>query len=424
MAAPHPPQRAGRAAPGGSRRPWFPAAAPRRGRWGSHDTRRPAADRPRARRHLRRLRRLGRGAGDRAVPGAAGGADRDRQRRERHPVHADRLGQEPRRDRRPLRRAGPRRGHVLHRADQGPGLGEVLRALRHLRRRGRRHAHRRRERQRRRADHLLHGRGAGQHRAARGPARRRGAGGDGRVPLLLRARPGLGLAGAAARAAPGPVRPDVRHAGGRRAVPERPDPSYRPAHRRRHLRRPAGAAVLQLRPHPAAGDARGAAHHPPGARVRRPLHPGRGAGAGPVAAEHHRRHPRGARQDRRGHRRLPLRARLRQAALPPGPSRHRRPPRRDAAQVPPAGRAARPGRAAEGHLRHRHPGRRDQRADPHGRLHRAVQVRRQPPAHPQGPRVPPDRRPGRPGRLRHLGHRRGAGPRPRHRERAGAGQGR
>ena len=158
-----------------------------------------------------------------------------------------------------------------------------------------------------------------------------GAGGDGRVPLLLRAGPGLGLAGAAARAAPGPVRPDVGHAGGRRAVPDRPDPSYRPAHRRRHLRRPAGAAVLQLRPHPAAGDARGAAHHPPGARLRRPLHPGRGAGAGPVAAEHHRRHPRGARQDRRGDRRLPVRPRLRQAALPPGPSRHRRPPRRDAA---------------------------------------------------------------------------------------------
>ena len=54
----------------------------------------------------------------------------------------------------------------------------------------------------------------------------------------------------------------------------------------------------------------------------------------------------------------------------------------------------------------------------------AVQVRRQPPAHPQGARVPPDRRAGRPGRLRHLGHRRGAGARARHRERAGARQGR
>ena len=47
-----------------------------------------------------------------------------------------------------------------------------------------------------------------------------------------------------------------------------------------------------------------------------------------------------------------------------------------AAQVPPAGRAARPGRAAQGHLRHRHARRRHQRADPHGAVHRAVQVRR------------------------------------------------
>ena len=55
-----------------------------------------------------------------------------------------------------------------------------------------------------------------------------------------------------------------------------------------------------------------------------------------------------------------------------GPPRHRRPPRRDAAQVPAAGRAAGPGRAAQGHLRHRHPRRRHQRADPHRRLLRAV----------------------------------------------------
>ena len=39
-----------------------------------------------------------------------------------------------------------------------------------LRRRQRRHAHRRRRGQRRRADHLLHRRGPGQHRAARGRA--------------------------------------------------------------------------------------------------------------------------------------------------------------------------------------------------------------------------------------------------------------
>ena len=73
----------------------------------------------------------------------------------------------------------------------------------------RRHAHRRRRGQRRGADHLLHRRGAGQHRAARGRRRRRRPGGDGRVPLLRRARPRLGLAGAAARAAAGAVPADV-----------------------------------------------------------------------------------------------------------------------------------------------------------------------------------------------------------------------
>ena len=63
------------------------------------------------------------------------------------------------------------------------------------------HAHRRRQRQPGRADHLLHGRDPGQHRAARRRRRRRRPGGDGRVPLLRRAGPGLGLAGAADRAA-------------------------------------------------------------------------------------------------------------------------------------------------------------------------------------------------------------------------------
>ena len=56
----------------------------------------------------------------------------------------------------------------------------------------------------------------------------------------------------------------------------------------------------------------------------------------------------------------------------------RRPPRRDAAALPAAGGAARAGRAAQGGLRHRHARRRHQRADPHGRVHRAVEVRRRP----------------------------------------------
>ena len=58
------------------------------------------------------------------------------------------------------------------------------------------------------------------------------------------------------------------------------------------------------------------------------------------------------------------------------PQRHRRPPRRHAAALPPAGRAARADRAAEGDLRDRHARRRHQRPDPHRRLHRAGEVRR------------------------------------------------
>ena len=55
---------------------------------------------------------------------------------------------------------------------------------------------------------------------------------------------------------------------------------------------------------------------------------------------------------------------------------------------------------AEGDLRDRHPRRRDQRADPDRADDGAVQVRR--PPHPAAvrPGVPPDRRPGRPGRVR------------------------
>ena len=114
---------------------------------------------------------------------------------------------------------------------------------------------------------------------------------------------------------------------------------------------------------------------------------------------------------------------LRQDAVPAGPARHRRAPRRDAAQVPAAGGDAGPGRAAQGHLRHRHPRRRHQRADPHRAVHRAVQVRRVQDPAAAGPRVPPDRRAGRPGRLRHRRPGRGAGPRARGGEREGAGQG-
>ena len=68
-------------------------------------------------------------------------------------------------------------------------------------------------------------------------------------------------------------------------------------------------------------------------------------------------------------------------------------------------------------------GRRHQRADPHGGVHRAEQVRRQADAAAARPRVPPDRRARGPGRVRHRGPGRRAGARARHRERARARQG-
>ena len=149
---------------------------------------------------LRRLLRMGRRSRARAVPRPGGGADRALHGRERRARHPDRLGQEPGGDRRPLRRARAGPAHVLHRADQGPRLREVLRARGRVRRRAGRHAHRRRERQPRRADHLLHRGGPRQPRPPRGRRRRRRPGRDGRVPLLRRTGPGMGVAGAASRA--------------------------------------------------------------------------------------------------------------------------------------------------------------------------------------------------------------------------------
>ena len=193
------------------------------------------------------LRRVGRGERHGAVPGAGGGADRAGQRRERRPGDADRLGQVAGGHRRAVRGAGGRTAQLLHRADQGAGQREVLRALRRLRRGQRRHAHRRRRGQRRRADHRLHRGGAGQHRAARGRRRGHRPGGDGRVPLLRRPRPRLGLAGAAAGAAERPVPADVGHAR-RRHVPARgPHPPHRPADGAGRQRRAPGAAAPLLR---------------------------------------------------------------------------------------------------------------------------------------------------------------------------------
>jgi len=81
-------------------------------------------------------------------------------------------------------------------------------------------------------------------------------------------------------------------------------------------------------------------------------------------------------------------------------------------------------RAAQGGLRHRHARRGHQRADPHGAGDLAVEVRRGEGAAPDRTRVPPGGGARGPGGLRHRGHRRRAGARPRRRERAAATQGR
>ena len=144
-----------------------------------------------------------------AVPGAGGGADRAGQRRERRPGDADRLGQVAGGHRRAVRGARGRTAQLLHRADQGAGQREVLRAVRGVRRGQRRHAHRRRggERTTPRSSPAPP-RCWPTSRCARARGRRHRPRGHGRVPLLRRPRPRLGLAGAAAGAAEGAVPAD------------------------------------------------------------------------------------------------------------------------------------------------------------------------------------------------------------------------
>ena len=161
------------------------------------------------------------------------------------------------------------------RAYQGPGVGEVLRAVRRARDGQRRHAHRRRLDQPRRAGDLLHGRGAGQ----RGPALWRGGsrrpGRNGRVPFLCRPRPGLGMAGTAHRDARVTVRPHVGHPGRRHPLRRRFRPAHGATDNRGHLRRAPGAARLPLRPdvgprHPGrAHNRKGSAPYMPSTSLRR-----------------------------------------------------------------------------------------------------------------------------------------------------------
>ena len=171
----------------------------------------------------------------------------------------------------------------------------------------------------------------------------------------------------------------------------------RPAHGRCELGRAARSPVVLVCHDAVARDRRRTAGHARGADLHRALHPGGGDRAGAGADERERVQPGREGRDRRADRELPVRGRLRQDAVPAGSARHRRAPRRNAAQVPAAGGDPGPGRAAEGHLRHRHARRRHQRADPDRAVHRVVEVRRHQDPAADGARVPSDRRAGRAG---------------------------
>ena len=206
------------------------------------------------------------GAGPKPLSPPGRGRDRVVQRQQRDPGHADRLRQVHRRGRGALRRARRRPHHVLHGADQGAREREVLPAVRDLRRRERGDADRRRVGQQPRADHLLHGRGAGQHRAARGCGRGHRPGRDGRVPLLRRAAARVGVAGADPHPPAGPVPADERHARRRQGAARGPDAPHRARDRAGRRRRAPGAADVLVVARAAARAARGAGARRPGRR--------------------------------------------------------------------------------------------------------------------------------------------------------------
>ncbi|MFR1638484.1 MAG: hypothetical protein ACLSVD_04480, partial [Eggerthellaceae bacterium] len=109
---------------------------------------------------------------------------------------------------------------------QGAGQREVLRSRGGAGTRERGYDHGRRAHQRGGPGRLLHGRDPGQPGAARGGTGGCGLRGHGRVPLLRRLRPGLGVAGAFAHASQNPVPADERHLGRRgrhRGSPQEPN---------------------------------------------------------------------------------------------------------------------------------------------------------------------------------------------------------
>ena len=181
--------------------------------------------------------------------------------------HPDRHRQVARRDRRALRRARAGPAHLLHRADQGAREREVLRPRRHLRRRERRHGHRR-----------LVGQPAMRRSSAARPRSSRTSrcatvpsadveqvvmdefhfyadperGWAWQVPLLTLPHVQFVLMSAT-------LGDMQRHR-------RRPQPPHRPRDRGRHRRRAPGAARLQLRDHARARDRRGPARSTAGRR--------------------------------------------------------------------------------------------------------------------------------------------------------------
>ncbi len=217
---------------------------------------------------------------------------------------------------------------VLHQPDQGARLREVLRPVRRLRRRQCRHVDRRRLDQPAGQDPLLHLGGARQHGAAlRRPARRalRRAR---RVPLLLRRRARLGLAGAAHHARQDPVSAHVGDPGRHDADRRAPRARHRRSGRQRDFGRPPGAARLRVSGDAAPRDDRDPARAPACPGLRRQLHPARMRRARAVAHQHGDDLARRARGDPRRAGRLSFRHAVRQGDPPFPDLRRRHPPRR------------------------------------------------------------------------------------------------
>ncbi len=232
------------------------------------------------------------------------------------------------------------------------------------------------------------------------------------------------MAGAPHRTAAGPADHHERHPG--RCQPARREPHrrHRQAHRGDHRRHPPGAAALRVVDAARPRDHRRPGRWRQGAGLHRPPLPEGRPGASPVThLGETGEHP-GAPRDSRRDRRFPVLQGVRVDGAQVHHRRDRRPPCRDAAEVPASGGDPGPAGPAQGDLRHRHPRGGDQCADPHRDVHLPDEVRRVADEGAEIPRVPPDRRSGRQGRIRHRGICRRAGARARGRQCEGSRQGR